>query len=120
MKVLCDRERLREGMALATSVIPLAIMPFAMALLAAGMALFPAAAAVIARRFWTTGPSRIGVFTLAWVFIEWLRGWILTGFPWHLIGYAWGAVLPMMQSTALFGIYGLSLLTVLAAAALIS
>lgn len=94
-----------------------ALMPFAMVLLAAGMGLFTAAAVALARRFWTTGPSRVGVFALAWILIEWVRGWIFTGFPWHLAGYAWTAILPMMQSVALFGIYGLSLLTVLAAAA---
>ena len=92
-----------------------ALMPFAMILLAMGMGLFPAATVVIARRFWATGPSRIGVLALAWVGVEWLRSWVFTGFPWHLAGYSWGGLLAVSQSTALFGIFGLSLITVLAA-----
>jgi apolipoprotein N-acyltransferase len=37
---------------------------------------------------------------------------ILTGFPWNVLGYALTYPLPLMQSAALFGIYGLTLITV--------
>jgi apolipoprotein N-acyltransferase len=93
-----------------------ALMPAAMLAMNAGLALFPALAFVLARGFWRQGPSRIAIFALAFVAVEWLRGHVLTGFPWALIGYAWGGDLVMMQSVALWGIYGLSLITILAAA----
>lgn len=55
-------------------------------------------------------------FALCMALAEWLRGHVLTGFPWNLFGYGWAGLLPMMQSVAVIGSYGLSLLTVAACA----
>ena len=54
----------------------------------------------------------------AWVIVEWARGWLFTGFPWMALGYSqidtalagWAPVL---------GVYGVSALIVLSAAALL-
>jgi len=43
---------------------------------------------------------------------------LLTGFPWNLPAYGWGASIALLQSTAVFGAYGLSLLTLLYGASL--
>ena len=63
--------------------------------------------------------ARVCLFAVAWSAAEWLRGHVLTGFPWNLVGYVWAGGFPgalaMLQSTAWVGIYGLSFLTVLAA-----
>lgn len=55
----------------------------------------------------------------AWVLVEWLRGWVLSGFPWLAFGYA--------QSDSLFagwapvvGVYGVSFAILLSAAALLA
>ncbi len=92
------------------------MIPFVVVLFPAGLAIFGAATTVLACLFWRDGPSRIVVIALSWVALEWLRGHILTGFPWNLVGYAWSASLEVSQTSALLGIYGLSLLTVFVAA----
>ncbi len=65
-------------------------------------------------------PARRGylVFTIAYTLAEWLRGHVLTGFPWNIAGYGWGASTAVMQSAALFGVYGLTLATILLGASL--
>jgi len=45
----------------------------------------------------------------AWAAMEWLRGNILTGFPWNLIGHGWVFSDAMIQSAAWIGLYGTSL-----------
>ncbi len=45
--------------------------------------------------------------------MEWLRGHILTGFPWNALGYGLTANDGMLQLASLFGLYGLNFLAVL-------
>jgi apolipoprotein N-acyltransferase len=100
------------------------VLPFAVIGLPALLALYPAAAlgltALAARRWSLAPPARVCLFAVAWAAAEWARGHFLTGFPWNLVGYVWSGAfpgsLPMLQTTAWVGIYGLSFLTVLAAA----
>jgi len=93
-------------------------IPFVMLLFPGGLALFFAGAAAAAAKFWRPGPSRIFALTAALTLSEWLRGHILTGFPWNIAGYGWGASLAVLQTTALLGVYGLTLLTILFGASL--
>jgi len=55
----------------------------------------------------------------AWVFIEWLRGWFLSGFPWLAVGYS-QIDSPMSGWVPLIGVYGTSVLTVMSSAALLA
>jgi apolipoprotein N-acyltransferase len=88
-------------------------IPFVAVLFPGGLALFPALACALAGRFWRPGPSRVFLLTAAYTLAEWLRGHVLTGFPWNVSGYGWGASLAVLQSVSVFGVYGLSLLTIL-------
>ena len=47
-----------------------------------------------------------------WVVGEWLRGWLMDGFPWGLAGYSQHGVLPVIQVAELTGVYGVSFLLV--------
>ncbi len=99
-------------------------LPFAVLGLPAFLAIFPAAAlgvtslATMSLRL--PAGARICLFAVAWSAAEWARGHFLTGLPWNLVGYAWSGGFPgslaMLQSVAWVGIYGLSFVTVLAAA----
>lgn len=89
------------------------LMPVAVMLLPAGLALFTALAAGAARMVWPQGLARVLVLAITLSLSEWLRGHVLTGFPWNVLGYALTWPLPMMQSAALLGVYGLTLLCVL-------
>ncbi len=89
------------------------MIPFATLGLGAGMALFTGLTTWVTARLTWAGPVRIVVLAAAWVGGEWLRSWVLTGFPWNLLGSVWDGVPAVMQLASLLGVYGLSALTVL-------
>ena len=89
------------------------LIPFVMAGLSAGMALFYAGACALAMALWQPGPGRVFALALAFGLAEYARGHVLTGLPWNLIGYAMLPEGPMMQMAALLGVYALSLIAVL-------
>jgi apolipoprotein N-acyltransferase len=53
-----------------------------------------------------------------WVTLEYLRGHLLTGFPWALLGYSQYRILPIIQISDITGVYGVSFLIVTVNAAL--
>ena len=91
--------------------------PFAVMLLPAGLGLFWGLAMALYRALRPAGPLRVIAFAGALGLLEWLRGWVLTGFPWNLPGETWLAGSALSQSAALVGAYGLTWLTLAIAAA---
>jgi apolipoprotein N-acyltransferase len=87
--------------------------------LIAYLALFPAVFAIIVRRIVIAhGASALMAAPLVWVATELGRTYLLTGFPWVLLGYSQVGVLPVAQSASVFGVYGLSMLVAAMSAAL--
>ena len=96
------------------------LLPFSALGLPALLATFTGLATLatfrLVRRFALEGIARILVLALCWTIFEWLRGTVLTGFPWNLPGYAWGVSDALAQFASVVGIHGLGLLTVIIAA----
>lgn len=91
--------------------------PIAMAGLPAGLAILTGLAGAAFPRLRSGRPAGdLLLFTALILVAEWLRGTILTGFPWNLPVQAWDSQTGLLQTVAYIGPYGLSLLTVLAAA----
>ena len=93
------------------------LMPLGVGGLAAGIALFPGLALYLVARAGVAGAARICALAAAWVLTEWLRSWLFTGFSWNLLGTVWTFSPAMLQLAAVGGVWALSALAFVAAAA---
>lgn len=92
-------------------------MPLGVVALPAFLAVFPAFAFGAARLFWPKGAGRILVLAAMLGISEWLRGHVLTGFPWNAYGMMLTGEVHLEQVASLFGLYGLTLFAVAIGAA---
>lgn len=90
------------------------LFPFALAAIALGFGLFPALAALFAR-IAPAGAPRAAALMVAWLLVEWLRSWALTGFPWNMLGTSLGLMDALLQPAAWGGPWVLSAIILLAA-----
>ena len=88
------------------------------ALLILYMALYLACFVAVCRRLDFSSPLFAWSAAGVWVLLEWVQNWMLSGFPWQLLGYSQYLNLPFLQWAAITGVYGLSFLIVLFNAAL--
>ena len=89
-------------------------------LLVLAMSLFPAAAGFVQGYFsaYSNTARTILIMPGVWLLVEWLRGWVLTGFPWLTTGYAMLDT-PLAGLAPLGGVYLVGLLTLMTAGALL-
>lgn len=97
--------------------MPLLLAGLAAVLFCCVLALFPALAGYVFARL---RRDRILADALlaaaAWTLAEWLRGWVLTGFPWLAFGYAQTPPSPLAGYAPLLGTYGVGFIAALIAA----
>ena len=84
---------------------------------------FPGLAAAVAyyvRGRWPflgVGWRRLVLLAVCWAAAEFLRGDVFTGYPWNPLGHVWAFATPLLQSAALFGVFGLGALSFIVLAA---
>jgi apolipoprotein N-acyltransferase len=88
------------------------LLPFAVLGLPAYLALFTALGFALARLIWTRDASRVIALAIGLTVSEWLRGHLLSGFPWNAFGYALSEPLALAQTASLVGLWGLTFLSV--------
>ncbi|HEY2153772.1 MAG TPA: apolipoprotein N-acyltransferase [Vicinamibacterales bacterium] len=89
------------------------------AALIAYLALFPAVFALVVRRLAVAyGRRAFLAVPFVWAATELGRTYIITGFPWVLLGYSQATVLPIAQFASLAGVYGVSMLVTTTSTAL--
>jgi apolipoprotein N-acyltransferase len=81
-------------------------------------ACYPALACAILQRLRANTPVRLSLlFPALWAVTEWMRSWILSGFPWLSMGYSQVPSSPLAGYAPLLGVYGVSLVTAAVAGA---
>jgi len=88
-------------------------LPLGVLGLPAGLALFTALGFALARLLWSPGVARLFALAAGLSLAEYLRGHVLTGFPWNDFGMALGSNLVFAQFASVAGLYGLTALSVL-------
>ena len=102
--------------------LPIWLSLIAMALLAGFLAL-PAAIAMLSGAFlqrrWKLSPFLTFMLVLpaTWALTEWSRGWVVTGFPWLVSGYAHTGS-PLAGYAPVLGVYGVGWISALISGAL--
>jgi apolipoprotein N-acyltransferase len=89
--------------------MPAVLAALATFLFCAYLALFPAFAGWMVARFLRMGPGRLALGATAFVLLEWVRGWLFTGFPWLALGVSQVPGSPLAGFAPYVGMYGTSL-----------
>jgi len=90
--------------------VPVAVIP--LVLLCLYLSLYPAAFSVLVRHF-QGSPFPIVRAAVFWVGLEYLRGQLLSGFPWCLLGHSQHQITSLIQIADICGVYGVSFLILL-------
>ena len=88
------------------------LIPFALVLIPLFLSLFFGLAILLVGAFAEKNIYFILLFSLVFSIFEFLRGNLLTGFPWNLISYTWSWSVEVIQILSLIGTYSLSLISI--------
>ena len=88
-------------------------IPFALILIPAFLAIFYGLSTLLLFKFDSNKKiTLILIFSLIFSIMEFIRGNILTGFPWNLIVFSWSSSLSSLQILSLIGTYSFNLVSI--------
>ena len=88
------------------------LIPFALILIPLFLGLFMGLTTLIIGPFINYNISSILLFSGSYAFSDYIRGKILTGFPWNLISYSWSWFTEVLQILNFFGLYAFNLIVI--------
>ncbi len=77
-------------------------------LMVAYLSLYPSLFAAMVSQLRTRSPSYVWSAPFLWVGLEYIRAFLLSGFPWENLGYSQYNRLHLIQVSDMFGVYGVS------------
>ena len=88
------------------------LIPFAVILIPLFLSLFTGLTTLIAGQFLSYNFSSLLLFSVSFALSDYIRGKILTGFPWNLWGYSWSWFTEVLQILNLSGLFAFNLLAI--------
>ena len=88
------------------------LIPLSLILIPLFLSLFFGLAILVVGPFSDKSIHFILFFSLVFSIFEFLRGNLLTGFPWNLMAYSWSSSLEIIQIISLIGTYSFSLISI--------
>ena len=88
------------------------LIPFALILLPLFLAFFTGLTTLIVGQFLNYNISSVLLFSGSIAISDYIRGKILTGFPWNLWGYSWSWFTEILQVLNFLGFYAFNLITI--------
>ena len=88
------------------------LIPFAIILIPLFLSLFTGFITLISGQYLSYNFSSILLFSGTFAFSDFIRGKILSGFPWNVWGYSWSWFTEILQILNLIGLYAFNLLTI--------
>lgn len=89
------------------------LLPFAVILLPAGLAVFWGIAALLSRLLWSDRWPRVFALVFSFALLEYLRSFVFTGLAWNALGYAAMPLPVFMQSASVVGLHGITAISLL-------
>ena len=88
------------------------LIPFSVIIIPLFLSIFTGLATLLAGQFLTNNFVSLLIFSSSFALSDFIRGKVLTGFPWNIWGYSWSWFAEILQTLNLLGLYAFNLLAI--------